>query len=112
MKFCLETFPNIRTMKLDRVNEVACNHGLVERKTIDRTKENLKKMKLDFNRIDGKLGQTEIKRKREHLEESPFDWPSQSQSQPQAEGKLGGYCHGTAERLLRGRCHMTTSMVA
>ena len=76
-------------MRLSQVNEIARDHGLVERKTIDKTKEKLKQMKNDFNRIDGRLGKSEIKRKREQMEETPFDWASQSQSQPQSEGKIG-----------------------
>ena len=76
-------------MRLSQVNEIARDHGLVERKTIDKTKEKLKQMKNDFNRIDGRLGKSEIKRKREKMEETPFDWASQSQSQSQSEGTIG-----------------------
>ena len=76
-------------MRLSQVNKIARDHGLVEQKTIDKTKDKLKQMKNDFNRIDGRLGQSEIKRKREQMEETPFEWASQFQSQPQSEGKLG-----------------------
>ena len=77
------TFPNISKMKLEDVNQVARAHGLEERKSVNKTKLKVQEMKTELRAVDGKKGKKAFKRKREEIEERPFDWPSPSQSQSQ-----------------------------
>ena len=94
-------------MKVHRVNEIAREHNLPERKTADKTKAKLQKVKIEMNSVSGKGGKEAYKRKGDEIEERPFDWPSPSQSQSQGENivlKTVSSSHSAYNINLSSRC--------
>ena len=75
-------------MNTQKLNKVARDHGLEERKSVDKTKIKMQELNTELRRVDGKKGRQQFKRKRDEIEDRDFDWASPSQSQSQ--GKA--YC--------------------
>ena len=70
-------------MTTEKLNKVARDHGLEERKSVDKTKIKMQELNTELRRVDGKKGKKQFKRKRDEIEDRDFDWASPSQSQSQ-----------------------------
>ena len=75
-------------MNTQKLNKVARDHGLEERKSVDKTKIKMQELNTELRRVDGKKGRQQFKRKRDEIEDRDFDWASPSQSQSQGKNLL------------------------
>ena len=85
-------------MTTEKLNKVARDHGLEERKSVDKTKIKMQELNTELRRVDGKKGKKQFKRKRDEIEDRDFDWASPSQSQSQ--GKASCLDSGPQPALL------------
>ena len=83
----LGNFPHVGRMDLNKLNEVAHEHNLPERRSIEKNKRALQEVKSELNSVSGKKGPETYKRKREEIENRDFNWPSPSQSPSQSQSQ-------------------------
>ena len=83
----LGNFPHVGRMDLNKLNEVAQEHNLPERRSIEKSKKALQEVKSELNSVSGKKGPETYKRKREEIENRDFNWPSPSQSPSQSQSQ-------------------------
>ena len=83
----LGTFPHVGRMHLNKLNEVAQEHNLPERNSIEKNKKALQEVKLELNSVSGKKGPETYKRRRDEIEDREFPWPSPSQSPSQSQSQ-------------------------